>query len=130
MPFEYTRCIIYLSISAGLSASKRELVYVPINDQPAVFLVMPLNLFSGESLLSRVSGLFGVSNLLLSRRLNPTPISGAWFTRVAEKDFEYAIISLLDYFWPDSILGVVHTLHSVSVNRMFIRKDQFAAFTP
>ena len=110
MPFEYTRCIIYLSISAGLSASKRELVYVPINDQP------------------HVSGLFGVSNLLLNRRLNPISISGAWFTRVAEKDFEYAIVSLLNYFWSDSILAVVHTLHSVSVDRMFIRKDQFAAF--
>ena len=61
---------------------------------------------------------------------NPNSISNAWFTRVAEKDFEYAIDTLLNYFWSDSILAVVYTLHSVSMTRTFIRKDESAAVIP
>ena len=71
---EYTCRIIYLSVSAGQSAWKREFVYLPINDQPAAF---SSSCSSISSLLNYSSGVFPdwlVSAIFCSvHDLSPSP---------------------------------------------------------
>ena len=86
---------------------------------------MLLNLFSLELLFWHVSGLVGVSNLLLSTQLNLISISSTRFTRVYGKYLVYAIICHFNYVRSDSIpAGVHNTLPSASEKKMFLREDQ------